>query len=207
MILRFVIASAAGLAVGLIATVVAWQTIGPMLNVRYSQWFTQRTLDELAQAIPAYQERMGALPGTLDDLRALDKEYYLPFDDEQGLLDGWNRPLEYTTDGTNYTVTSFGRDGQSGGVGLNCDLTHSKPRPAASLPTFTQFVFDCPTEGIVGTCVVSGLLACVLSWILAKPTQLTRRRLLAVGFKIVATVVGAIIVGFFLAMFHIPTGH
>ncbi len=247
--LRFVIASAAGLAVAFIATVAAWQGLRTLKNFRLLQWHTQETFDGLVRAISAYQQRNNVLPDTLGDLRTiarptfvlipeerldgwqspleysadganatvtldellpLDEPIYLPFHlfHEEEVLDGWRRPFEYSTDGTNYTVTSFGRDGKPGGVGLDCDLTNINPHPASSVPTLHQFTFGCrPTEGLVGTWIGSGLLTFVLSWFLARPTLLTRKKVLALCIKVMVTVVGAIIVACFLAGFHVSTGH
>ncbi len=204
---RLILSIAAGLAVAAIATIVAWRSIAPMMNIRHQQWFTQCTLEDISQAIPEYHTLTNSLPQRLEDLRALEGKYWLRFDDEQRLVDGWQRPFEYSTDGTNYVVTSFGRDGEPGGVGLDRDLTAADLHPHDAIPTFAQFIGDCPTQGIVGTCIFAGALTAVLCWFLAKPPQLTREKLLLLAVKIIATVIGAIIVASFLAVFHIPTGH
>jgi hypothetical protein len=205
LLLRFVIAGTAGITVALIAAVAVWLNIDSQMNVSSNKWSTQRTLWSLGEALHDYQNKNKSLPETLGDLRRLDT-YHVWFDREQDLLDGWQRPFEYTTDGTNYTVTSYGRDGERGGVGLDCDLTDITAYSAPSAPTFAQLLFDC-YPGIVGTCALSGLLTFVLSWLIARPTELTREKFIFLGARVAMTVIGAIIVGFFLALFHIPTGH
>jgi len=205
--MRFILAAAAGFAVAFIATLVAWQSIAPMHNVRYDQWFTQRSIEDINRAIPAYQQLTNSLPQKLDDLHVLQQTYWLRFDKNQRLVDGWDRPFAYSTDGTNYTVTSFGRDGKPGGIGLDCDITSADPYSRDAVPSFSQFLADCPTHGIVNTCIVTGMLTFALCWFLAKPPQLSREKLLLLAVKILVTIVGSIIVATILSVFHIPTGH
>ena len=206
-LLRLAISMTSGMAVALIALLVAWHTIAPLPNVRHAQWFTQEILSELSRAIPEYQQHTHALPQTLNDLRILKQTYFLPFRKERELLDGWKRPFTYTVTETNYTVTSLGRDGNPGGVGLDCDLTLIDPKPMAAIPTLAQFLFDCPTLGIVLTCIFSGFLTFILCWFLAKPRQWTRQSVVALSAKLLATLIGAILMALLLAVLHIPSGH
>jgi general secretion pathway protein G len=39
-------------------------------------------------------------------------------------VDPWGRPFQYSFDNGNYTITSFGEDGQPGGTGYNADITN-----------------------------------------------------------------------------------
>ena len=204
--LRFLIATMAGLATGSIALFVAWQSLGGGPSLAFRQSWTQSFLEEIADAIDVYRQRENTLPASLDNLRSVDDLGLLPFR-EEGMLDGWERPFVYTTNGNDFTVMSYGRDGKPGGVGLDCDLTHAAPRPPSSFMTFTQFLFERPTGRIVGTCVASPLLAFILCWRLAEPAQTTKQSVFDLCKRVVAVIIGAVIVGLILAVFHLPTGH
>lgn len=206
--LRLMLATGTCLAVTLIATVVAWQTTRPMYNVRHQQWITQQMLEELPRAIAKYQQLTNALPQTLDDLRVLGQLHWLYFDEKQGLVDGWKRAFVYVHAGTNYTVSSLGRDGRLGGVGLDYDLTAADPNPGIAMPTFGQFLGNSPANrGMVVTCIMSGILAFGLCWCLTRPPQLARQKAVFLALKLIATIIGAAIVGALLAIVHIPSGH
>ena len=205
--LRLILSIAAGLAVATIATIVAWWSIAPSRGIRPQQSYTQYVLEDIRYAIREYRTQTNAIPQQLEDSPMLGEKYWSRFDDERRLLDGWQRPFDYSTDGKNYAVTSFGRDGKPGGFGLNHDLTSANPYPHDAIPTFAQFIGDCPTQGIVGTCIFAGSITSVLCWFLAKPAQLTRPNLFRLAGRIVATVIGAIIVAMCLAGAHIPSGH
>jgi hypothetical protein len=161
----------------------------------------------------AYQQKHNALPRSLGQLRTTGQS--LPFtedvvivDEGKGvILDGWHRPFLCSSDGTNFLVTSYGRDGKPGGAGLDCDLTNKNRYPRESLPTFLQFVFDMEMGGIVGTCVVCGVLTFLLSLFTIKSTDLTRQGIVVLGAKIGATVIGAVIVAVIISALHIPSGH
>lgn len=200
-LLRLLLSAMAGITVASLATLVAWHTIGPIDYVRVSQWRTELTFSTLEAAIFDYVRNTGALPATLADLRTVEDSWVREPDE---LLDGWGRPLEYSTDGTHYTIASYGRDGRPGGDGLDSDLSTDK---GPSAPTLIQFLTDCPTGGIVGMCVLSGIGTSILCWCIAQPEQLSRDRALTIAFKITVTMIGAFIMGMVLAALHIPSGH
>jgi len=216
--LSLAIGGAAGFAVTLIAFVAVWRNVVQTtntspppfrmyINVCVSQSHTQWTLEDLAQAIPAYQQRTNALPATLDDLRTLEDSDRFGFEGTPGLLDGWRRPFKYVTDGTTYTVTSLGRDGRPGGVGLDCDLTLVTPRPPSAAVTFSQFLFDCPTGEAVGACVAAGLVVFAVNLYLTQPTQLARRKMRDVCVQVIVTVVISIVFAFILGVVYVSSGH
>lgn len=206
---RFVIASCVGFIVTALAILVAWQSVRDSMQVRPQQWYTQLVLREIDDAITAYQQKSNGLPRSLGELRTVEKEGRLQFRfDENGvILDGWHRPFLSTFDGTNFVVTSYGRDGKPGGTGPDCDLTNKNRHPRESLLTFLQFVCDRSLRGMVGTCVVCGVLAFFLSLLTVKPLDLTRRGRFVLARKLVATVIGAVIVAVIISALHIPSGH
>ena len=203
---RLVIAGVTGVGVALITVVVAWRGTGSIGPVSPKQWTTRMDLRAFDRAILTYREENNCLPLTLSDLQTPDRPIYNINLEGDAPLDGWHRPLEYTTDGAKYTLSSLGRDGKTGGRGLDYDLTPSTPF-TASPPTFAQFLFDCPTGPILTSCLLTGLIAFALSWNLARPHELTRQNLSVFGFRLVTTAIGTVIVGFCLAVLHIPSGH
>jgi len=159
--------------------------------MRRQQSLTQHDLRHYDETIIAYTKKFGCPPRRLSDLY------------EQEILDGWQRPFLYWSDGTNYLITSYGRDGKPGGVGLDSDLTNRDRQPPGSLPTFPQFVRDCPSGGILSTCVICGILTFLCGlFTIREPTGVMN-----MAFKIVTTLAIALLVASFMAILHIPTGH
>ena len=206
-------ASCVGFIVSTLACFVAWQNVRDAMQVRPQQWYTQHLLREIDEAITAYQQKFNTLPRSLDQLRTTGQP--LPFtkeavivDGEKGvILDGWHRPFLCSFDGTNFLVTSYGRDGKPGGIGLDCDLTNKNRHPRESSLTFFQFVSDMGLRGMVGTCIICGVLTFLLSLLTIKPSDLTRQGRFVLGRKLVATVIGAVIVAVIISALHIPSGH
>jgi hypothetical protein len=154
-----------------------------------------------------YQQETGRLPASLEDLCGMEGSDRFGLFVGDDFLDGWRRPFIYATDGTTCTVTSLGRDGKPGGVGLNCDLTQADPDPPESRPTLHQFLFDCSTGGIVATCVFTGVIASILGWVLTKPAMLDWKGAFLLTVRLAATALGAVLVAMVLAVLHIPSGH
>lgn len=196
---RLLIAAAAGLTVTLIATLAAW----PFSYLRHGQRVTERRMYDLQTSVELYQELAETIPRDLDDLRT----HNLIRDGQQDVLDAWGHPLQYTVDGDTYTITSFGRDGAPGGVGLDADLTHDTPYPPLATPTFTQKLLHPVTQSVIATCAITGMLTSILCWLLARPDWLTRPKILSLAIPIGAVVFGATIVGLILALIHVPPFH
>lgn len=205
---RILIASVVGLSVCGTAILVSWRAFGRDLHPQASQLRTIHLLWKLDVALQAYQETHHALPTSLHDLRSVeDAVHYLPFDEDGVLRDGWDRPLVYSADGAKGTVISYGRDGKPGGIGLDCDLSRSAPFPREAFPTLRQFLFELPTEGVVKSCVWSGVLAFILTIIVVRPVHISERRTAAIATEIGLTVVGTVILSGIITAFHVVSGH
>lgn len=202
---RLAVASCVGIVVAALAIAVAWQNAREAPMMRRAQWWTQRNLRGIEQAITRYQQESNALPCSLSQLMGMESDIH--FENNGEILDGWKRPFVCSTDGTNFLVTSYGRDGKPGGKGLDCDLTNRNRSPKESLPTFLQFVCDLPSGGMIGTCFVCGAIAFFLSLYAVKTPDLTPHGLAALGFKLGATIIGAVIVAVIISALHIPSGH
>jgi len=147
-------AGAAGLAVCLIVVLVAWNDMS-LWVLSPEQYATRHGLLVLGRAIYVYGVDNKTLPASLEDLRGTEYGRDLVFGEKGGPLDGWGRPFVYARDDGNCSVTSFGRDGLPGGVGMDSDMTDASPFPTYIRPTLMEFVKYCP-EGMLGAAVLSG---------------------------------------------------
>lgn len=114
--------------IALIAAVLTPQLLGQMARARAKT--AQLQLDNVAAAVELYRSDVGSYPTQQQGLQALLTESgasgwtgpYLK--DARSLNDPWNSPIVYQidADGRRFTVTSYGADGKSGGVGADRDL-------------------------------------------------------------------------------------
>src|SRR5437667_8255990 len=139
LLFRFLVSLAAGTVVALLATYVAWQNNCGLPEMSKEQFVTGFELRRLEQAVGLYRQKFGAVPGSLAKLNDIDLESPSDYGQER---DGWGHLFSYSAQGTNYLVTSFGRDGKPGGKGLDCDLTNHDPHPPDAALTLRQFLFE-----------------------------------------------------------------
>jgi hypothetical protein len=203
---RLVVSIAVWITVSAVSIHVAWRQAQESHYSRYEQWRTQITLHEIDRAVSEYRRMSNLLPVSLGQLQVLTNDQ-LPFGNDGSLIDGWQRPFRYQTDGTNWLVTSYGRDGQLGGEGLDYDLTSKDPNPKGAMPTFSQFIHDMRTGNMIPSCIICGGLAFLLSFFTVKLPKPEVRSYLAMALILGATLVGAIWVASIITLLHIPTGH
>ena len=206
---RIIIASLVGLAIAFVSVYVAWKGLADGLGLNGRQIYTQVDLEVIGRSIRMYHDQTGALPTTLQDLNTLHDTRVTATDDGK-VVDGWGRPFDFKTDGTSFSVTSLGRDAKPGGVGLDCDMSitdNSAVATARSFPALSQFIFDMPTAGIIASCLVSGAMAFVLTFMLVQTPPATPKGIAAAGLKITLTAIGALIAAAIMAILHIPVGH
>jgi hypothetical protein len=73
---------------------------------------TRAKIADIESAVKVYAlEHLGKLPDSLDDLRLKPNDF----------LDAWGEPIRYERDGTTFTLTSSGPDGE---MGTADDLTN-----------------------------------------------------------------------------------
>ncbi len=202
-IARLVVALIAGGAVAALIIGVPWLA-GGMWKVRYDQYVTQRAFAFLSEAIATYEEQNGRFPESLDDL-----DDRAPVEDWRRSIkyDGWERPIEYVVEGGSYTLRSLGRDGEPGGVGLDCDLIHLDPTPPESTPTRGQILSDPGIGWIIQVGLAAGLVACVLTLLLVKPKHLASKRLRSFTVCMLITLFGATFIGIMMASIGLSTSH
>jgi general secretion pathway protein G len=202
MLLRVLIAIGVGLVVCGISLFVAWQ------NARDADAFTEQALTrhllrQFSQTITQYQRVFHAAPRSMEELLAMTNG----FQGSPLMIDGWERPFLFSSDGTNCLITSYGRDGRPGGIGLDSDLTSRSWRTKVSLATFLQFLQAQSTRKMTASCILCGGLAFLLSLFTIKTSELKGSGLIIVATKLGATIIGAVIVASIISVFHIPSGH
>ncbi len=204
--LRLALAAIVGLHVVFLSLLAVWWDTRNAISVRMEQFETKQRLKWIAAEIESYRHDPGAIPKSLSELAEHGLGAVIA--SNKWLVDGWRRPFIYTVNGTNWTVLSYGHDGQPGGTGADADLTNWKPEPAESkvLPSFREFVFEAKmTRGATITSIVSGVLATSVSLLTVRIPRLTRRGMLKVALTVLATVVGAAFAAAFIGSLHVPT--
>lgn len=197
------LAALVGLAVTLLSLYVSWidNRASPFLGS--AQYLTLHQIERIQQAIADYQKRSNAVPKSLENLVASEVPGMLEYD----IKDGWGRPLMYFSDGTNYTIISYGRDGKPGGKGLDSDVTNKDLHTADAQPTLAQFVFDSPTRGITQTCIFCGVIAAWLTYLTARKPNFNKYDIGALVVQLFLTTIGALIIATVIAALHVPSGH
>jgi general secretion pathway protein G len=183
---------------------VAWRDTRDADGFTIQQRVTRRQLEMLDVAISRYRAEFNSLPASLSDLPASGE--FPPFERGKIPVDGWRRPFVYTIDGTNWQITSYGRDGRPGGEGLDSDLTDRNPWPKSSSPTLHQFALELPSAtGIIMTCLVSGILSALLTLFTVKRVDLSRSGLIYLCWTVGTTTIAAAIFASFIAALHVPS--
>ena len=122
------------------------------------QWLTQNILFQVNYAIAEYEKEHGE---KADSLSQLQEYGYVETNDDGQLLDDWGNPMAIHFDGTNLAITSFGRDGKPGGIGLDHDLSSLDPTPDGTCMTLYQFLFDAPSTNLQLLCFGIGIFTCI----------------------------------------------
>jgi hypothetical protein len=210
--LRLVIAVGVGIFISVISIYVAWANAGNAKTAWFEQHLTQGFLREIHYALVLYQQKSNALPSSLEQFRAFTNDDNVPFssiflDPNGGFWDAWHHPFIYSRDGTNFLVTSYGRDGKPGGRGPDADLTDKNPRPKEAWPTFGQFLHNERFGGMIASSIICGILAAFLSLLTVRVPDLNKRGIIILVLSLCATLIGTFIVTTFITAVHIPSGH
>ena len=117
-VIRVSISAIVGLLVALIACIAAWLPVRWMPNIGPKVLSTGHAFSDIESMIRRHQWDMNSgaeprpLPQSLAELRRqYEEDYSLGWDQNSNPLDAWGRPLMYSVDGTEFTLSSFGRDG------------------------------------------------------------------------------------------------
>ncbi len=177
----------------------------------FEQLRTQYALKDINALILEYHQKSNAIPRTLDEIRSIattgNVRTSIGFKDDGTIDDGWNRPFLFSSDATNCLVTSYGRDGKPGGIGVDCDLTSKNPTPNESLPTFDQFLHNERVQGMIKSSLVCGVLAAILSFLTVRVPDFNRRGMIVLGLSLCVTLIGTLLVTAIITALHVPSGH
>ena len=201
--------SVTALLVFTITYLACWMSLGDshVMELRPSM-LARAELEWLHDTLAKHAEADGALPDRLADASGLGGRE-LQLDSSGQPLDPWGHPYHYRPSGDRFELASLGRDGRSGGVGLDADVTldgGSSP-PQTRLP-ISQFLFE--TTGSRSVFLVA-LVASVLSgslWL--RSTRRESLPLRAAVAGLAAATLFTVLVASFLAAFHVAasqSGH
>ena len=155
---------ATALTVSATAYICAWLNYRNIESHPYIWTKTRWTLNLLHKEIEAYKEKTGDWPTKLTDLKVV-QEKELPVDEAGNPVDVWGHPIQYRVVGNGFMLSSYGRDGQPGGVGVDADLYDGQPNPPLELPSFWEFTIRKESLPVQIACVLAGVFAfplCVL---------------------------------------------
>ncbi len=205
--LRVAISTSVGVLVAAITIVGAWRNIRGLWEVRLEQRATRQAILEIEELVHAYHADTKALPKSLEEVRgASSLQVSFQWDEKGRPLDGWGRPFLYSTDGTKFVITSLGRDGKPGGLGLDYDLSNLTTWPSAdALLTFGQFLTHPMTRSSVLVCLWCGLVAFVLSVKTVHSSALHGWAILSLIVKLTFTILGTLFVASIMSVLEIPT--
>jgi len=150
------------------------------------------------------QRKTGVLPRSPGQIRNPDNT---PYADDGIIFDGWRRPLRFAVRGDSYVITSLGRDGKPGGVGLDCDLSNRDLHPRAATLPVSQIVFNPSLQGMVVAMLVSGALTFLLTFKSVKLPHGSWGNWVALGVQLAVTLAATVFVAMIITMLHYPSGH
>ena len=169
-----------------------------------AQGATLFTLREIDRAIESFGIVFEESARTANDLRLVHP--YLFENPEKQVLDGWNRPFHFEFNGTRLIATSYGRDGQPGGIGLDAELSSDRHDFASHRPTLWQFLFDMPSGPVLLIAIISAGVAFLLTYLTVKVPKFDVRGILILVFWTVILVVVSGYFGFVMMALHY-SGH
>jgi hypothetical protein len=198
---RLFVAAVGGLAVAGTAYLCAYFDQRGQFEYRVRELSTQRKLDSLQAEIERHRRTTGRLPTNLAELEAVKRYHQFTVDAEGRVTDMWDHPYQYQVEGEGFELYSLGSDGQPGGVGRDADLYPSSAGRPPELPTFRQFTFDLPTEGVQRTCIVAGVCAALVCLLVTR-----NRRGADLLARAAATVIVSFLIAIAITSLQIPSG-
>jgi general secretion pathway protein G len=206
LIIRLAIAFSVWIVVTGISLHVAHRNLANSMGWRIQQFKTQLFLKSVAKTIDEYQRNHGKFPDSLEDVRGNENMSLIPYVDGR-YLDGWGNAFAFSSTGGNCVVTSYGRDGKSGGAGLDCDLSTLNWEPPEAVPTLRQFYFEMETRSVMSSCVICGALAYALTLFTVKVSNFRTMDIPVVLIWLGIVCVSACAVAGVIAALHVPSGH
>lgn len=218
---RVAVASVLGAIVLIISLLEVWMASRDyLMNNDMLDIWTVSSIRTTAEIIERDFAQNGILPKDLSAIAQELKDETFPnsrsykITRNNQIIDGWGRPLLYNVDETTYTLRSLGRDGKPGGTGFDFDYDQSNwdtvnreysmydSNPPK--PTLKQFLFELPSKGMLWSCILSGLLAFIMAFLLIRPAESSFK---IPFFEIFITLVASLFFAMMIVQLHIPTGH
>jgi hypothetical protein len=152
---------AAGCLVIALAALLAWHQCRWSWGVDREQNDTAQSALYIQGAIEEYTRANGAAPESLEPIRVLlsDLRSAITVNKSGAIVDGWGRPLHYAVIDGKGVATSYGRDGQPGGVGLDYDISSQEPWPVGAYVTLRQYTFESRRPGLSHALLLVGAFA------------------------------------------------
>lgn len=188
-LLKLCISIVVGCLVTMLALVVSWQRNRSSEYLNIEQHRTLQTVAITGEAIEEYTKNNGTAPESLEDLPADELWFLLGMTgDTKYIRDGWGRPLEYAIIEGKGIATSYGRDGQPGGMGLDYDISTAEPKPAAAYPTLGQYALGAdslfmPHVSLIPS-VIAGVVTAATCFDMLKRTALSRTKAAGLAVKL-----------------------
>lgn len=163
---------------------------------------TRWRLHDILYDLNEYGKANGSAPDSLSQLRPEATGYYRH--DTGSIVDGWGRPIHYAVVDGKGIATSYGLDGQPGGIGFDYDFSTEdlsdiySNEPDAAHPTFRQFVCHVPWHLAFQGAVCVGVFSALVCFELLKRTKLSCRNIVAVAIPLLVVTGFAIFVAAFL---------
>jgi hypothetical protein len=161
----------------------------------------QFNVRRLQKSVDDYVVANGHVPAQLSDVPEIQKE----FASYAGAnVDSWGSPYQLVTRDGKSTVLSFGQDRAPGGEGVDADITATMT--SRSRLTLRQFIQLAPMPIVLLICATAAGVTAVLTFQApAKPSA--PAKLYALLLTAAITGAAAVVVGFFIAAVHAPSGH
>lgn len=181
----------------------AWNGQRKSYGYRESHMDAMNMMHKWIMALEDYRKANGKYPVRLTDAFDMPNQ------------DPWGNPYQYQARGKGYALTTLGRDGKPGGVGLNADLVITEltandegfsaiRRSSLGSPTLSQFAFGSQAAGVWLTSSLAGVFAVVACLVSIKPWSTVAR---PSWFRLSATLVFCVFVGVVMSVFHVPSHH
>jgi hypothetical protein len=156
---RFFVAAMVGTIVFVLSMLAAWRSafvfFSPLQEGTVLQFM------HIDHAIESFGSIFEDSARTVNDVRLV---YPGLFENSQNqVLDAWGHPFHFEFKGTRLIATSYGRDGQPGGIGLDADISSDRRNNANLQPTLSQFLFDLPIRPAIVISLLSSALCFLLT--------------------------------------------
>jgi hypothetical protein len=160
----------------------------------------QMSVRRLQKAVDEHIAATGKAPVALDDVPEVQKEFAA---DPSGRADYWDSPYQLVTRDGKPTVLSLGRDRAPGGEGIDGDIT-ATARPRLTL---RQFIELAPMHIVLVICAGAAAATAYITFNAPAKPPPAHAKLYALLLTAVITGAFAVVVGFFIAAVHAPSGH